>query len=48
MKSITKWHDEYNEKQNDQELSEELKNHNEQLSFIDEKVINDKMNTLTY
>ena len=48
MKSITKWHDEYNEKQNDQELSEELKNHNEQLSFIDEKVINDKMNTLAY
>ena len=48
MKSISKWHDEYNEKQNNQELSEELKNHNEQLSFIDEKVINDKMNILTY
>ena len=48
MKSITKWHDEYNEKQNDKELSEELKNYNDQLSLIDEKVINDKMNTLTY
>ena len=41
MKSITKWHEEYNEKQNDQELSDELKNYNDQLSSIDEKVIND-------
>ena len=48
MKSITKWHDEYNEKQNNQELSEELKNYNEQLSSIDEKVINDKIKSLTY
>ena len=40
MKSITKCHDEYNEKQNDQELSDELKNYNEKLSSIDEKVIN--------
>ena len=48
MKSITKWHDEYNEKQNDQDLSDELKNYNDQLSLIDEKVINNKMNTLTY
>ena len=48
MKSITKWHDEYNEKQNDQELSDELNNYNEQLSSIDEKVINDKIKTLTY
>ena len=47
MKSITKWHDEYNEKQNDQELTEELKNYNEQLSLIDEEVINDRMKTLT-
>ena len=48
MKSITKWHEEYNEKQNDQELSDELKNYNDQLSSIDEKVINDKIKTLTY
>ena len=48
MKSINKWHDEYNEKQNDQELSKELKIYNEQLSLIDENVINDKMKTLTY
>ena len=48
MKSVTKWHDEYNEMQNDQELSKELKIYNEQLSLIDEKVINDKMKTLTY
>ena len=43
MNSITKWHDEYNEKQNDQELFDELKNYNDQLSSIDEKVINDKI-----
>ena len=48
MNSIAKWHEEYNEKQNDQELSEELKNYHEQLSSIDEKVINDRMKTLTY
>ena len=48
MNSITKWHDKYNENQNDQELSEELNNYNEQLSSIDEKVINNKMNTLAY
>ena len=48
MKSITKWYDECNEKQNDQDLSEELKNYNEQLSSIDEKVINDKIKTLAY
>ena len=41
MKSITKWHEEYNENQNDQELFDELKSYNEQLSSIDEKVIND-------
>ena len=43
MNSITQWHDKYNEKQNDQELSDELNNYNEQLSSIDEKVINDKI-----
>ena len=48
MKSITKWHDEYNEKQNDQELFDKIKNYNEQLSSIDEEVINDKIKTLTY
>ena len=48
MKSIIKWHDEYNEKQNDQELSDELNKYNEQLSSIDKKVINDKIKTLTY
>ena len=48
MKSIIKWHDEYNEKQNDQELSENLSYYNEQLSLFDEKVINDRMKTLTY
>ena len=48
MKSITKWYEEYNEKQNDQELFDELKNYNDQLSSIDEKVINDKIKTLTY
>ena len=48
MKFITKWHDEYNEKQNDKELSNELKDNNEQLSSIDEKVTNDRMKTLTY
>ena len=48
MKSITKWHEEYNEKQNDQELSDELKIYNEKLSSIDEEVINDKIKTLTY
>ena len=48
MNSITQWHDKYNEKQNDQELSEELRYHNEQLSSIDEEVINDKIKTLTY
>ena len=41
MKSIIKWHDEYNENQNDRELFDELKNYNEQLSSIDEEVIND-------
>ena len=40
--------DEYNEKENDQDLSEEIKNYDEQLSSIDEKVINDRMKTLTY
>ena len=48
MNSITKWHDEYNENQNDQELSDELNSYNEQLSSIDEEVINDKIKTLTY
>ena len=48
MKSITKCHDECNEKQDDQKQSEELRDYNEQLSFIDEKVINDKIKTLTY
>ena len=48
MKSIIKWHDEYNEKQNDQEISEEQISYNEQLSSIDEKVTNDKIKTLTY
>ena len=48
MNSITKWHEKYNEKQNDQELYEELNNYNEQLSSIDEKVIIERMKTLTY
>ena len=48
MKSITQWHYKYNEKQNDQELSENLSYYNEQLSSIDEKVINDRMKTLIY
>ena len=48
MKSITKWHEEYNEKQNDQELSDEQNSYNEQLSSIDEEVINDKRKALTY
>ena len=48
MKSIIKWHDEYNEKQNEQEISEEQISYNEQLSSIDEKVTNDKIKTLTY
>ena len=48
VKSITKWHDEYNENQNDQELSDELNSYNEQLSSIDEEVINDMIKTLTY
>ena len=48
MKSIIKWYDEHNEKQNDQELSDELNSYNEQLSSIDEKVINDKIKSLTY
>ena len=48
MKSITKCHDEYNEKQNDQELFDKIKNYNEQLSSIDEEVNNDKIKTLTY
>ena len=48
MKSITKWHYEYNEKQNDQELSWWLRYYNQQLSSINKKVINDKIKTLTY
>ena len=48
IKSIIKWYDEHNEKQNDQELSDELNSYNEQLSSIDEEVINDKIKTLTY
>ena len=48
MNSITKWNDEYNENQNDKELSDELNSYNEQLSSIDEEVINDKIKTLTY
>ena len=48
MKSITKWHDEYNEKQNDQELSEELRYFHKRLSSINDKVINDKIKTLIY
>ena len=48
MNSITKWHDEYNEKQNDQDLSEEIRNYHEELSFFDEKVIDDKMKAFTY
>ena len=48
MKSITQWHDKYNEKQNDQELFDELNSYNEQLSSIDEEVINDRIKTLTY
>ena len=48
MKSITKWHNEFNEKQNDQDLSEELKNYNEKLSSIGEKVINDRIKVLAY
>ena len=48
MKSITQWHDNYNEKKNDQELSEELKYYHEELSFFDENVINDKMKAFAY
>ena len=48
VNSITKLYEECNEKQNDQDLSEELKNYNEQLSSIDEKVINDRMKTFAY
>ena len=48
MMSVSKWHEERNEKQNDQNLFEELKNYNEELSSIDEKVINDRMKTLAY
>ena len=48
MKSITKWHDECNEKQSDQDLSEEIKNYHEQLSSIDEKVANYKLEALAY
>ena len=46
MKSITQWHGKYNEKQNNKELSEDLRYYSEQLSSIDEKVINNKMKTL--
>ena len=48
MKSIAKWHDECNDKQNDKDLSEELRYNRELLSSIDEKVINDRMKDLTY
>ena len=48
MKFITKWHNEYNEKQNDQILLIELRYYNEWLPLIDEKVINDKIKTFTY
>ena len=48
MKYITKWYEERNEKQDDQDLSEELRYFNQELSFIDEKVINDKIKSLTY
>ena len=41
MKSITKWNEECNKKQNYQDLFEELRYFNEQLSLIDEMVIND-------
>ena len=43
-----KWHDECSEKQNDQDLPEELRNNRELLFSIEEKVINDKMNVLAY
>ena len=48
MKSITKWHDECNEKQIDQDLFEELRYNRELLSFIDEKVANYKLEALAY
>ena len=48
MKSVTKWHDECNKNQNGRKLSGWLRYYNEQLSSIDEKVINDKIKTLTY
>ena len=47
MKFMTKWYDECNEKQNNQDLSEELKFFNELLLSIDEKVLNDKIKALT-
>ena len=46
MKSITKWHVECNEKQNERDLSEELAYFNGLLSSIDEKVTNDRMKAL--
>ena len=48
MNFITQWHDKYNEKQNDKELSEDLRYYSEQLSTIDKKVINDRIKALTY
>ena len=48
MKSVTKWYDECNEIQNDQDLSEKLRYFSKQLSFIDEKVTNDNMKALIY
>ena len=48
MKSITKWHEECSENQNNQDLSEELRYNREQLSSIDEKVTNDRMKSLKY
>ena len=48
IKSITKFNDACNENQNDPDLSDKLEYFNEVLSSIYEKVISDRMKTLTY
>ena len=48
MKTITKCDNEGNEKQNDQDLSGWQRYFHKQLSFIDEKVINDRIETLEF
>ena len=48
MKSIIKWHDECNEKQNDQDLSGWLRYFDKRFSSINKKVIIDNMKAFTY